>query len=132
MREETKKQVFEMSIGIVLHNMVLTVGAFVWFRELPVFFGIAIGTISAIALLCSMAYSTELCIEFGNEEFARKKMTIHAILRTLAVCAGVIILWKVLDVNPLALVFALFGLKTGTYLYPFIHRLFDHKADEKA
>lgn len=132
MSEAIKKQVFEMSAGIVLHNLFLTAGAILWFRELSVFLGIAVGTIFAIALLCSMAYSTELCIEFADEEFARKKMTMHAMLRTLAVFAGVIVVWKVIDINPLALVLALFGLKTGTYLYPFIHRLFDHKAGEKA
>ena len=131
MSDDVKKQVMEMSVGIVLHNLVLTVGAFLWFRELPVFLGILVGTAAAVGLLCSMAYSTELCIESGDEGYAQNKMRMHAIFRSVTVFGGIILLWRFIDINPLAAALGTLGLKTGAYLYPLIHRTLNHKTGKQ-
>ncbi|MCI7794895.1 MAG: ATP synthase subunit I [Lachnospiraceae bacterium] len=127
MSDEIRQQVFEMSVGIVLHNLILLLGSLIWFRELSVLLGILIGAAGAFALLYSMAWSTELCAGSGDENYARKKMTVHAVLRGLTVFAAVIILWRFTNINPLAVVLGVLGLKSGAYLYPTVHRHWNHK-----
>ena len=55
MSDETKKQVILMSVGIVLHNLVLFLICLIWFRSVPVFFGILTGMAAAELWLLSMA-----------------------------------------------------------------------------
>ena len=73
MSDETKKQVILMSVGIVLHNLVLFLICLIWFRSAPVFLGILTGMAAAELWLLSMAYSTELCAASADENYARKK-----------------------------------------------------------
>ena len=47
MSDETKKQVILMSVGIVLHNLVLFLICLIWFRSAPVFLGILTGMAAA-------------------------------------------------------------------------------------
>ena len=82
MSDETKKQVILMSVGIVLHNLVLFLICLIWFRSAPVFLGILTGMAAAELWLLSMAYSTELCAASADENYARKKMVTHALLRS--------------------------------------------------
>ena len=70
MSEQIKKQVFEMSVGLLIHNGALFLIALIWFRRLPVFLGILVGMLTAVGLLISMARSTELCVEAADEDFA--------------------------------------------------------------
>lgn len=123
MSEEIKKQVLEMSAGIVIHALVLTLGAILWFREARVFGGILVGAAAAFLLLWSMAYSTEMCMEFGDEDFAKKKMVMHSGLRSLAILAGLFAVWKFTNLSLLAAALGILGLKTGAYLYPAVHKL---------
>lgn len=131
MSDEMKKQVLEMSAGIVIHALVLMLGALIWFRETDVFLGILVGAAAACALLWSMAYSTEMCMEFGDAEFARKKMVMHSTLRSLAIFAGLAAVWKFTDISLLAAALGILGLKTGAYLYPAVHRLLTKKGKKK-
>lgn len=132
MGEETKKQVIEMSVGIVVHNLLLFLIAVIWFRSLSVILGILAGMAAAIVLLCSMAHSTELCVEAADEEYARRKMTIHAVLRSVGLFAVIALCWKFLGINLLALVLGILGLKTGAYLYPAVHKFMNHKTGNNA
>lgn len=127
MSDEIKQQVLEMSAGIVLHNLILLVGSLIWFRELSVILGILVGAAGAIALLYSMAWSTELCAGSGSENYARKKMTVHAIIRGLTVMVVILALWQFANINPLAAALGVLGLKSGAYLYPTVHRHWLHK-----
>lgn len=131
MSEETKRQVLEMSVGIVLHNLVLFFICVIWFRSASVLLGNLSGMIAAILLLVSMAQSTELCVEAADENYARRKMTIHAVLRSLFVFAAIVLLWKFLKINLLSLVLGILGLKTGAYLYPAVHKFLHHRAEKK-
>ena len=85
MSEQIKKQVFEMSVGLLIHNGALFLIALIWFRRLPVFLGILVGMLTAVGLLISMARSTELCVEAADEDFAKRKMTIHAVYNNMQV-----------------------------------------------
>ncbi len=128
MSEETKRQVLEMSAGVLLHNLILFVVCVIWFRELSVLLGILAGTCGAEALLVSMARSTELCVASGDENYARRKMTFHALARSFSVLLAAALLWKFTDINILAAVLGTLGLKTGAYLYPVIHKFLNHPA----
>lgn len=125
--EEVKKQVIEMSVGIVFHNLVLFFISIIWFRRMPVFLGILAGMTAAVLLLISMARSTELCVEAADEDYARRKMMLHAVLRNLAVFIALAVLWKFAGVDLFALILGILGLKTGAYLYPSVHRFLDRK-----
>jgi len=127
MSEETRRQVIEMSAGILVHNLVLFLVSVIWFRKVSVFLGILLGMILAVGLLVSMAMSTELCVEAADENYARRKMTIHAALRSIGLFAVIALCWKFLDISLVALVLGILGLKTGAYLYPAVHKLMDHK-----
>ena len=119
-----------MSVGIGVHALILLIGAAIWFREIPVFLGILLGAAAACLLLYSMAYTTEMCMEFADEEFTKKKMVSHSILRSLAVFAGLAVILNFTDINLIAVVLGLLGLKTGAYLYSFVHKKLDHKAED--
>ena len=92
MSEETKRQVVEMSVGIVAHNLVIFLVCLIWFRSLSNFLGILTGMAAAILSLCSMAHSTELCVDAADEDYARRKMTIHAICRSLVLFLVMVLL----------------------------------------
>ena len=99
MSEETKRQVIEMSVGIVVHNLVIFLICLIWFRSLQNLLGVLIGMAAAILSLCSMAHSTELCVEAADEDYAKRKMTVHAICRSLSVFAVMALLWKFTEIN---------------------------------
>lgn len=48
MSDETRRQVFEMYIGVILHNAVIGLICLIWFREPYVFLGIAAGMAAAL------------------------------------------------------------------------------------
>jgi len=132
MSEETKRQVIEMSAGILVHNLVLFFVSVIWFRKLSVFLGILLGMILAVALLISMAMSTELCVEAADEDYAKRKMTIHAALRSIGLFVVMALCWKFLDISLISLVLGILGLKTGAYLYPAVHKFMNHKTKDNA
>ena len=70
---------------------------------------------------------TELCAASADENYARKKMVTHALLRSLAVFGGIALVWKFTDINLLSLVVGILGLKTGAYLYPVVRRITDRR-----
>ena len=121
MSEETRRQILEMSVGVLLHNLLLAVVCLFWFREFSVFLGILAGGVGAEILLVSMAYSTELCVAVGDENYAKRKMILHAL-------AAAALLWKFTEINILAAVLGTLGLKSGAYLYPVVHKFLNHPA----
>lgn len=127
MSEETKRQVVEMSVGIVAHNLVIFLVCLIWFRSLSNFLGVLAGMAAAILSLCSMAYSTELCVDAADENYAQRKMTIHAVCRSLLLFALMAFLWKFTEINFFTVVLGILGLKTGAYLYPAVHKFMNHK-----
>lgn len=129
MSEETKRQVIEMSVGIVIHNLVIFLVCLIWFRSFSNFLGVLIGMAAAILSLCSMAHSTELCVDAADEHYAQRKMTIHAICRSLLLFTVMALLWKFTEINLFTVVLGILGLKTGAYLYPAVHKFMNHKAE---
>ena len=106
-----------MSIGILLHNLVLLLICLIFFRTVPVIAGIFVGAAAAELLLISIARSTELCVESADGAYSSRKMVIHSLIRSLSVIILVCLLWKFTSINLLTVVLGALGLKTGAYLY---------------
>ena len=117
MSDKTKRQVVGMSIGILIHNMILLLICLIFFRTVPVIAGVLIGAAAAEVLLISIARSTELCVESADGAYSSKKMVIHSLIRSLCAVILVCLLWKFTTINLLAVVFGALGLKTGAYVY---------------
>ena len=118
MSDKTKRQVVGMSIGILIHNMILLLICLIFFRTVPVIAGVLIGAAAAEVLLISIARSTELCVESADGAYSSKKMVIHSLIRSLCAVILVCLLWKFTTINLLAVVlgalllaglYALFG-----------------------
>ena len=111
-----------MSIGILIHNMILLLICLIFFRTVPVI------AAAAEVLLISIARSTELCVESADGAYSSKKMVIHSLIRSLCAVILVCLLWKFTTINLLAVVFGALGLKTGAYVYPVLQKRTDRKA----
>lgn len=117
-----------MSIGILIHNMILLLICAAFFRTASVIIGVLIGAATAEILLISIARSTELCVESADGAYSSKKMAIHSLVRSLCAVVLVCLLWKFTTINLLAVVLGALGLKTGAYLYPVLQNRIDRMA----
>lgn len=117
-----------MSIGILIHNMILLLICLIFFRTGPVITGVLIGAAAAEVLLISIARSTELCVESADGAYSSKKMVIHSLIRSLCAVILVCLLWKFTTINLLAVVLGALGLKTGAYVYPVLQKRTDRMA----
>ena len=111
-----------MSIGILIHNMILLLICLIFFRTVPVIAGVLIGAAAAEVLLISIARST------ADGAYSSKKMVIHSLIRSLCAVILVCLLWKFTTINLLAVVLGALGLKTGAYVYPVLQKRTDRKA----
>ena len=127
--KETKKLIKEMSVGIVLYNLILAVLAFLLMRYLdrpvqPVMGGIAFGTVSAVLMIIHMGITTERTLGSGNEAYANKNTVIHSLLRKVIYVAVLGLIWYVFRIDLLAAIIASMGMKAGAYLQPWVHKAF--------
>lgn len=126
MTSETRKLVRQMSVGVFLWNLLL--GIFGWclgpslgWTRGSIFLGLLTGFLSAEAMLVHMAMITERVLASGNEAYANKTTLIHAMGRKVVyILVLCVILWKIPQVNVMAVVFGTMGLKTGAYLQPLL------------
>ena len=82
----TRKLLFEMSVGIVLYNLLLGVLAWVFlpgisYPVLPVLGGLLAGAVGAILMLIHMALTTERALESQNESYASRTTIIQSMIR---------------------------------------------------
>ncbi|MCI8298008.1 MAG: hypothetical protein HFG22_19445 [Lachnospiraceae bacterium] len=125
MTDETKRLVLQMSAGTLLGELLLGVigffmGPVLGWTRLSIFLGLAVGWLCAEAMLLHMAVITERALESGNAAYANKMTVIHAIGRKLVyITLLLVILWKVPQVNVMAVVLGTMALKAGAYLQPF-------------
>ena len=129
MTKDTKNLTLEMSAGIVFHNVALgIVAVIVCFmgdqKMMPIFLGLFAGAVSAVLMLTHMAVITERAMDCGDEGYANKTTMVHAMGRKAVYIAILaVVLFRLPQVNPLAMVVGTMGLKTGAYLQPIVHRL---------
>lgn len=89
-----------MSIGILIHNMILLLICLIFFRTVPVIAGVLIGAAAAEVLLISIARSTELCVESADGAYSSKKMVIHSLIRSLCAVILVCLFMEIYDDQP--------------------------------
>lgn len=129
MSRDTKNLILEMSAGIIFHNVALGILAIVICSVLdqevmPIFLGLAAGAVSAAAMLIHMAIITEQAMDCGDQSYANKTTLVHAMGRkAVYIAVLLLVLFRVPQINPLAMVVGTMGLKTGAYLQPIVHRL---------
>lgn len=122
MRAEIKRLVGEVSLGIVLYDVLLLILAAVLRMKSDVFWGLIAGGLAAILLFVHMAMTSERTLDLKAEEPARKRATMNAMLRLLLMLLLMLVTMKVQWLNTVALVVGMLGLKAGAYLQPLIHK----------
>lgn len=130
--KETKRLLLEMSVGIVLYNLVLAVLAVVLlprfsYPVVPVLIGLLAGAIGAVLMLIHMAVTTERALDSQNESYANKTTVIASMIRKIALVAALFLCWRVFRADLLAMVIGAMGMKAGAYLQPLVHKAFSSK-----
>lgn len=137
MTDETKRLLLQMSAGIVIWNLLLAAAGYLLAPSLgwsgsSMILGAVCGALLAEGMLVHMAVITEKAIGSCDEAYANKTTLIHSILRRLVFFVIlVLILWKVPQVNALAVVLGVMGLKAGAYLQPVLFRKPDEAGPAK-
>ncbi|MDO4788868.1 MAG: hypothetical protein Q4A19_06905 [Johnsonella sp.] len=129
MSASLKKTIFGMGFGIVLYELALSVlllflAPGLGYSRLSLAFGVILGTICAFAMLIHMGIVLEDVLASRDPEYARKKTISHNMIRKLLLLAVVAACWNIRQINVLALILAVFGIKPGAYLQPFADRIF--------
>ncbi len=101
------------------------------FPEPSVFAGLLLGMVLSLAMFLSMAAVLKLCIKTRNQKFTTVFSITSSMTRYMMLLAVVaVVVKRYSDVfNPIALIIGIFGMKAGTFLQPFIHRIFKNKKD---
>lgn len=125
---KTKRLILEMSVGIVLYNLVLGLLAWVLLPKtsypvLPVLKGLFVGAAGAILMLVHMAVMTERVLDSQNESYANKTTVVHGIIRKLVLVVALLACWRWFQIDLLAAVIGAMGMKAGAYLQPLVHKV---------
>ncbi len=127
MGKDLKEQIFEMCIGVVAYELILCVICLIFFREWNVFLGILVGTLGAMAFIVNIGQSVEQCVDSEDPDYAKKSMRAHSVRRQMTVLIVTVLAAKFTDMNLVAAMAALLGIKPGAYLYPIVHKLRNRK-----
>ena len=125
----TKRLLFEMSIGILLYNLLLgglacLVMPKASYPVMPVLAGLLCGAAGAVLMLVHMAVTMERALDSQNESYASKTTIVQSMIRKVVLVAALFFCWRVFGADPLAMVVGAMGLKAGAYLQPLVHRAF--------
>ena len=125
MEKATKSLILEVSAGIIVFTVVVMVGAFFIYPESSVFAGLFLGMVVALAMFLSMALVLEHSMKTMNPGTVQKRSVISTVVRYLVlIIILVVIITRFSDqINPVALVIGVLGLKAGAFLQPVIHRI---------
>lgn len=129
MSAELRKTILGMGFGIVLYELLLSLllfllGPRLGYSRLSLLSGILVGTVCAFAMLIHMGIVLEDVLASKDPEYARKKTISHNMIRKVLLVALIALCWKIGRINVLALILAVFGIKPGAYLQPFVDRMF--------
>lgn len=125
---KSKRLILEMSVGIVLYNLVLGIIAWVLLPKtsypvFPVLKGLFAGAAGAILMLVHMAVMTERVLDSQNESYANKTTVVHGIIRKLVFVVALLACWRWFQIDLLAAVIGAMGMKAGAYLQPLVHKV---------
>lgn len=125
----TKRLICEMSVGIMIYNIVLMLLAGLLlprfsYPVMPVLTGLAVGAAGAVLMLIHMAVTAERVLDVGSESYANKNTVLHSMLRKLVFIAAIFFCWRMFHADLLAAVIGAMGMKAGAYLQPLVHKSF--------
>ena len=111
----TKRLLLEMSVGVILWNVILAVLAVLF---LP---GFSYPVVPVI--LGHMAVITERALDSQSENYASKLTVAQNLLRKVMFVAALFFFWRVLKIDLLAAVLGAMGMKAGAYLQPLVRKI---------
>ena len=122
----TKRLLFEMSIGILLYNLLLgglacLVMPKASYPVMPVLAGLLCGAAGAVLMLVHMAVTMERALDSQNESYASKTTIVQSMIGKVGLVAALFFWGRVFGAEPLAMVVGAMGLKGGAYLRPLVH-----------
>ena len=124
----TKRLLLEMSVGVILWNVILAVLAILFLPDfsypvVPVILGLIVGAAGAMMMLVHMAVITERALDSRNEDYASKLTLAQSLFRKVAFVAALFFFWRVLKIDLLAAVLGAMGMKAGAYLQPLVRKI---------
>lgn len=132
MKAEIKSLIKEVTVGIILYNGLLAAIALIIYPSSKVFLGLAVGMSVALLMFIHMTVTFQQAMAQGDEMAAKRKTTVGVIFRSLIyILLLVVILWKVPQINILAVALGAMGLKAAAYSQPYIHRVMIREAVRK-
>ncbi|WP_124065836.1 ATP synthase subunit I [Clostridium sp. E02] len=132
MEKETKNLFYEVSTGIVVFTVAAMLVAFFVYPKRSVFLGLILGMTLAIVMFLSMSLVLERSMKTEDPNIVRKRGIISSLIRYLLLIAILVFVITRFSnqVDPVAVVIGVFGLKAGAFLQPVIHRIITHKKEE--
>ena len=124
----TKRLLLEMSVGVILWNLLLAVLALVFLPRIPypvvpVILGLAVGAAGAMLMLVHMAVMTERALDSQNEDYASRLTVAQSLLRKVVFVAALFFFWRVVKIDLLAAVLGAMGMKAGAYMQPLVRKI---------
>lgn len=96
----TKRLLLEMSVGVILWNVILAVLAVLFlpgfsYPVVPVILGLIVGAAGAMMMLVHMAVITERALDSQSENYASKLTVAQNLLRKVMFVAALFFFWRV-------------------------------------
>lgn len=125
MDKETKNLIAEVSAGIVFFTVAAMLAALFVYPQASVFAGLILGMVLALVMFFSMALVLDRSMKTKDPRTVQKWGIISASVRYLLLIAILITVISMFSdqINPVALVTGVLGLKVGAFLQPVIHKI---------
>lgn len=125
MEKVTKNLIAEVLVGIVVFTAAVMLAALFLYPQPSVFAGLLLGMLLALAAFLSMSLILVNAMKAADPKTVQRNSIIGTSVRYLLLIAilVIVILYFQSQINPVALVIGVFGLKAGAFLQPVIHKI---------
>ncbi len=125
MEKVTKNLIIEVLVGIVVFTVAVMLAALFLYPQPSVFAGLLLGMLLALAAFLSMALILVNAMKSSDPKIVQRNTIIGTSIRYLLLIAilVIVIVYFQSQINPVALVIGVFGLKAGAFLQPVIHKI---------
>jgi len=125
MEKVTKNLIIEVLVGIVVFTVAVMLAALFLYPKPSVFAGLLLGMLLALTAFLSMALILVNAMKSSDPKIVQRNSIIGTSVRYLLLIAilVIVIVYFQSQINPVALVIGVFGLKAGAFLQPVIHKI---------
>ncbi|MBE5986183.1 MAG: ATP synthase subunit I [Paenibacillaceae bacterium] len=125
MEKVTKNLIIEVLVGIVVFTVAVMLAALFLYPQPSVFAGLLLGMLLALTAFLSMALILVNAMKSSDPKIVQRNSIIGTSVRYLLLIAilVIVIVYFQSQINPVALVIGVFGLKAGAFLQPVIHKI---------